>query len=999
MTFLLRRGLFALLVLLVGCSKAPQKERLGAAAGSLKPEQALQSLKFAEDFHAELFAAEPDVVDPVDIAFDENGRAYVAEMLDLPDDPAAGKAARSRIRMLEDTNGDGKADKSVIFAENTMHVSGLMPWKGGLIVPASPDILYMKDTNGDGKADVREVWYTGFFHGNPEAQITNPRLGPDNWIYFSNTGNEGLVKSPKWPQYPAVQLRGFDFRFHPLTGAFEPVSGNAQYGATFDDYGNRFISQNTTHLRHVVLPRPYLARAPMLEVPAVVEDVYGSHHREMYPLTQPQEWRVIRTKMRQERFNEMKNGRVEHLAGHLTGASGGTLYKGDNWPVEYKTSLFTADVSGNLVRRDIVTPAGATFQAVPAPRTEKEKVEFLASTDQWFRPTNFTNAPDGNLYFTDMQRETIETPLSIPEELRKRIDFYSGDTLGRVYRIVPNKPLHNRGLKVALGALSTAELVRTLEHPNGWHRETAQRLLLERLDKPGAIPALTALARQGTFAHARVLAVYLLDAHGAWTQDLASAALADPQPQVREHAIRLAERYFPALEGKVVAMAAVDREPRVQLQLALTLGNAKSTAAKSALVDIASRFGDDKWFRIAALSSAADDPQRFFADLVRKGGKIHPEMAGMAGSLIGTRQQGTEIQAFLAVLPAGDAVAQAGLSGLGRGLRLVNARGLRSAGIEPALAKYLNANVDAAWDVARHFDIPGLIDRAERDALAASSDAKKRRSAVAALRGATFARARAVIDKVLASNPPFEVQAAAVLTLSSFDDPGVASAVLSQWKSYSPDARAKAVGALLAQKNRVPALLDALERETVPVNALEVSARARLLELSDPALAARAKKILQSSTSDRAQAIAAYKDAITLSGNVAHGKQVFENVCAKCHMPRKQGFRVGPDLSGINMKSKEELLAAILDPSAAIESRFVNYMVTTRDGQMYDGVLASETPGAVTLRGGAEDEVTVLRTRIAEIRSSNISLMPEGLEKEVSKQDMADLIAFLRGGL
>ncbi len=977
-------------------SKQQTEKKLGANAPALSPQKALASLKFAEDFHAEVFAAEPDVVDPVDIVFDEKGRAYVAEMLDLPDDPAAGKPAKSRIRLLEDTNGDGKADKATIFAEHTMHASGMIPWNGGLIVPCSPDILYFKDTDGDGKADMREVWFTGFFHGNPEAQITNPRLGVDNWIYFSNTGNEGLITSPKWPKGPAVQLRGFDFRFHPMTGAFEPVSGNAQYGATFDDWGNRFISQNTTHLRHVVLPRQYLARAPMLEVASVVEDVYGQHHREMYPLTEPQEWRVIRTKLRQDRYNELKNGRVEQLAGHFTGATGSTMYSGDNWPAEYKTSIFTADVSGNLVRRDIVTADGATFKAVPAPRTEKDKVEFLASTDQWFRPTNFANAPDGNLYFADMQRETIETPLSIPEELRKRIDFYSGDNLGRIYRIVPNKPANERGLKVDLGSLSTADLVKTLEHPNGWHRDTAHRLLLTRLDKT-AIPALTAAMQKSPSGPARLRALYLLEAHGGLTQALVQSALQDSLPQIREHAIRLAEA-FPALEQPLVAMAAKDRDTRVQLQLALSLGNFKSAGARDAVVDIASRFAAEKWFRIAALSSAADDPQRFFAALLRKGVKMQPDMAGMAGSLIGTRKQPAEIQEFVTSL-AQVPDAQAGLTGLARGLRLVGARGLRAPGIEAALSKYLNDGSEPAWDVARHFEMQGLIERAERDALSPATDVKKRRIAVTALRGSTFARALPVIDKVLASNPPVEVQSAAVMTLSSFDDMGVSNALLSKWKIYSPDARLKVIGAMISQKNRIPALLEALEKEVVPVNALEVGARARLLELSDATLAARARKILRDSAGDRAQVIASYREALTLTGKVEHGKRVFEETCAKCHLPRKQGGRVGPDLSGINMKSKEELLTAILNPSASIEPRFVNYMVTTKDGEMYDGVLANETPGAVTLRGGAEEEVTILRSKIAEIRSSNISLMPEGLEKNVNKQDMADLIAYLRGGL
>ena len=178
-------------ILLSGCSKRSPEER------AMTPQDSLKAMALSEDFHVELFAAEPDVMSPVEMAFDENGRVYVAEMLDYPDDPPPGKPARSRIRLLEDTNGDGKTWSAVVFAENVLAVSGFMPWKGGLIVTSAPDILYLKDTDGDGKADVRKVLYTGFPKVNQEARITNPRLGVDNWIYCSNTGSDGRITSPR----------------------------------------------------------------------------------------------------------------------------------------------------------------------------------------------------------------------------------------------------------------------------------------------------------------------------------------------------------------------------------------------------------------------------------------------------------------------------------------------------------------------------------------------------------------------------------------------------------------------------------------------------------------------------------------------------------------------------------------------------------------------------------------------------------------------------------
>ena len=962
--------------------------------GPLTPAGGIASLHFSDDFEAVLFASEPDVVDPVDMAFDESGRAYVAEMLDLPDDPPPGKPARGRIRLLEDTNGDGRAGKATVFAENTLHASGLMPWKGGLIVPASPEILYFKDTNGDGKADTREVWFTGFFHGNPEGQITNPRLGPDGWIYFSNTGAEGLIKSPKHPNHPPVQVRGGDFRYHPVRGVFEAISGTAQFGATFDDWGNRFIAQNTVHLRHVVLPRSYLVRAPMLEIATTMHDPYGDTPRTMYPLTEPQEWRVTRTQMRQQRFDELKNGRTEILAGTFTGATGSTIYSGDAWPDFYLGSLFTGDVSANLVRRDLLRPDGATFSASPAEKTAYRKIEFLASTDQWFRPTCFANGPDGNLYVIDMQRETIETPVSIPEELRKKIDFYSGDNLGRIYRIVSKRSKTKRGVRVELGKASTAELVGLLSNPNGWHRETAHRLLLERMDK-SAIPALNETALNSPAAPARLRALYLLSDFGALDPATIAAALKDAQPEIRPHAIRLAEG-VPALEKNILALTA-DPDPRVQFQLALTLGNLKSPAAKPALVALAARYQADRWIRPALLSSVANYPGEFF-DRLQARGAVAKEMTGGLGALIGSRQDPREIRNFVASL-ARAPEAQAGLTGLARGLRLAGARRLQVPGIEGALAGYLDGGSEAAWEVARHFDTRNLIERASKEAQSAELPLNRRVLAIGALRGADFDKAMHVIQALLAANPPPEIQSAAILAISSFEDAGVAPALLGYWKAFSPEARSKAVGALLAQKDRIPALLDALESNLLEVNALEVAARNRLLELSDVKLLERARKILQSAGGDRQKVVAAYQDVIGLKGDAAHGKQIFEDGCARCHLPRKQGGRIGPDLSGINMKTREELLTAILNPSAAIEQRFVNYMVTATDGRMYDGVLATETPGSVTLRGGSEEDVTILRPQIQEIRASSISLMPEDIEKTLKKQDLADVIAYLRGGL
>ncbi len=296
----IRYLLVALALVSAACSKR------SAGPGALSPQEELKSLHVNEDLKIELFANEPEVMSPVEMVFDENGRIYVAEMLDYPADPPPGKPARSRIRLLEDTHGDGKIDRSTIFADQVLEVSGIMPWKGGLIVTSAPDILFLKDTHGDGKADVREVLYTGFPKVDPEGRITNPRLGIDNWIYCSNEGQEGNIKSPKHPERPPIAVGGADFRFRPDRDLAEPASGPTQFGSTFDEWGNHFITQNTIHVRHVVVPMQYLERAPLLDVGAVAQDIsdHGRPSARMFPLTQPQAWRVERTRLRQKRYHD-----------------------------------------------------------------------------------------------------------------------------------------------------------------------------------------------------------------------------------------------------------------------------------------------------------------------------------------------------------------------------------------------------------------------------------------------------------------------------------------------------------------------------------------------------------------------------------------------------------------------------------------------------------------------------------------------------------------------
>jgi putative membrane-bound dehydrogenase-like protein len=988
----------ALALLIAVACRQPNQE---AEQRAYTPQESLAAIKVSEDFNVELFLAEPQVNSPVEMVFDENGRIYVAEMLDYPEDPPPGKPARSRIRMLEDADGDGQYERVTVFADQLLQVSGLLPWRGGLLATAAPDILWLKDHDGDGRADEKKVWYTGFPLVNPEHRITNLRYGIDNWVYAANHGNDGRVTSPGHPDREPLLIRGADFRFHPVRDVAETTSGTAQYGLTFDDWGNEFITENTVHLRHVVLPMHYIARAPLLEAPAFAQDIsdHGRPSAPMFPLTNPQQWRVERTRLRQQRYDEQGLDRTEHVGGFFSAASGSTVYNGDAFPEEYAGNIFTGDVSGNLIHRDIIKPDGVTFTA----SRSKDGVEFIASTDVWFRPCNFANAPDGNLYVMDIHRLFIETPESIPEEIKKGMDFYAGDASGRIYRIVPKNPRVRRGLKPNLGSASAEELVKNLANPNGWHRTTAQRLIVERQDKT-AVPFLKQLVERTDSPVARLHALWTLEGLSALDEATVLRTMKDSDPRLREHGLRLAEKFIKTsktVHDAALAMAG-DADLRVQFQAAVTLGQIEGDRPLGVLAGMATRHSDNQWFRLAILSSAARSASLFFQTLRAN----HPqfenkEMFGQLAALIGARHDAIELNRFLGALASLKQPEDA-LNGLVKGLKLAGASRLRVAGAESSLAQFLNSDNEArrtaAWEAARFLDLRELVKKAEADAQNDKLPAKQRVTAIRALRGGEFKSVAPLLKTFLPKQDAPELQVAAIESMSSFNDPGIAATLLASWRSYSPDVRQAALKALLSEGGRMEALMLALEDREVERGMIDPAMQAKLFDHPDKKVADRARQIFKIEAGEREAVVAAFRDTLTLSGDVNRGRDIYGSTCARCHSPQKGRPRTGADLSGINNKTKEELLVAILNPSVSIDPRFINYIVTTRDGRINDGLLGNETPGTITLRN-ADGDVTILRKNIASIRASNLSLMPDGMEQSLSKQQIADLIAYLRGGL
>ena len=417
-----------------------------------EPADALATFTVQRGFSLQLVAHEPLVSDPVDACFDEAGRLYVAEMHGYPYSPEPrrmqpkplGKKDACIVRRLEDADGDGVFDTSTVYADKITWCVSVCCYDDGVFALAPPYLYYFKDTTGDGAADIREIVFTGFSRYNVQGLANNLKWGPDNRIYVA--GGRTTDTELKRGDESLGNLRGRDFSFDPKTRDVRFESGGLQFGHSFDDWGNRFVCSNSNHILNVVFPAKSLDRTPGVTVSGVVRSIAKEGGAgPVFRRSPPEPWRIVRTRRRAADPEYRKRLPPSELVatGFFTSAAGVTIYRGDAYPEEYRGNPFIGDVGGNLVHRKTLAPNGVSFIATRA----DADVEFIASTDNWFRPVNFVNGPDGCLYVLDMYRETIEHPASIPEDIKAHLNLSSGDDRGRIYRLVaPDWSRTERGL-------------------------------------------------------------------------------------------------------------------------------------------------------------------------------------------------------------------------------------------------------------------------------------------------------------------------------------------------------------------------------------------------------------------------------------------------------------------------------------------------------------------------------------------------------------------------
>jgi putative heme-binding domain-containing protein len=740
-------------------------------------------------------------------------------------------------------------------------------------------------------------------------------------------------------------------------------------------------------LRQIVLPNRYLKNNPFLAVPAVIQDVpeaergQGGAGAKVYPISKTFTTSSLHT-------------------GHFTAACSVTIYEGDLLPKAYRGSAFTCEPTGNLVHQEVIQPNGATFRSRPA----RDGVEFLATTDPWFRPVNLTVGPDGALYVVDMYRAVIEHPEFMPPELKNRPDLNLGKNRGRIWRIVPdgktdrpNRPLLNKA--------STPDLVAVLGHPNSWQRTTAQRLLLQRQD-PKAPPLLREVVRGSDRPLARLQAAWLLEGVKALDDDLLLGLLKDDEAGVREHAVRIAEGRLATsetLRNQVLALGD-DPDPRVRFQVALSLGQSKDPDVLTALAKIALAGAGDRWTRLAVASAIPERAGALLTTLLRPPYSLTRQadadrlaLLNELTALVGARRDPGEVADTLDALlsldgPTAPRWTMAGLQGIAEGM---GRRGTQ-------LGAFLDSMTAKATDPAQ---TKGLVDRvnahlARSAAVALNSDAdlSARLDAVRLLAHAPWETAHDALAKLVQEGSTVqELRLAAIRALAAHRRPEVAPLLLERWQAYTPAVRHEAADALLRQPDRVQVLLTELEAGRVRPGDLDTAQTRRLLGTGSAENKARARTLLQAAQpEERRQVLDRYQAALTRPGDLHRGLDVFRKSCATCHRVAGVGVEVGPDIGDTRTKTRAALLENILSPNSAIDGNYVGYVVVLKDGGVLEGVLSAETASSISLRRAEGKTDVVLRSDIEELRSTGLSLMPEGLEREIDVPAMADLLEFLK---
>ena len=943
------------------------------------PAESMELAKVREGFQLELVAAEPMVADPVAIEWDRKGRLWVAEMGDYPYGVDGKGAAGGRIRRLDDSNGDGQYDRSIVFLEGLSFPTAVLPWRDGVLIAAAPQLIFARDIDDDGRADSVRVLFRGFMEGNQQLRVNGLRYGLDNLVYCANGGHHagfGAANSIELVMSGAeFPLGSRDFCFQPDTGQLEARSGPSQFGRVRDDWGDWFGVQNSHPIWHYVLDDRYLRRNNEVTFPDI--------RRQLRPPSNPP---VFSAKPPQKRFHSFNN------SGHYTSACGPAIYRDE---ILFGASddvihAFTCEPFHNVVQHHWLTNDGVSFQGQRA--ETNEAFDFFASADRWCRPVLVRTGPDGALWVVDMYRYLIEHPDWLPVEAREELKPYyrAGESFGRIYRIYPQgsarPPLPGPTAETVDG------LVAQLVSSNGVLRDKAQQQLVTNLAQD-AVPALRQLLRQHEQAKARLHALATLSGVSGVSHDDIIVALNDSHPAVRCLALRLLESY-PENDELIRAAGRLQDDPelKVQLQLACSLGEYPGDLAGQILRQMTEQV-EDETITLALTSSfqrhfeeavsgvlnRANADRRLWDAVLRMSLTRPAQIRQIASQLIPSQGQFSSTSQLEKLTLWSEILVEHGRS-LAELLR-------EDAGNAGDYLDHLNQAYDVAWKTAADAECPAeecirAIRLARFDSRTTSTQ--------------SGAKQLDTLVQLLGNNQSPAIQHAALELVATQVDAKLAESVLEAWDSYSPNTRQYALDQMLSSEVGTLAIVNALATGLISPLDLDAARRQRLMQYDNDVVAQRATEVFSElRRPDRQTTLRELQTVLKLEGTVSNGAKLFAKHCTSCH-GENDSTRIGPQLKSLTDRSNRTLLHAILDPNEAVEPRYLGYSVELKSGQTYFGIVIAESGNSLVIQTLDGNRREIARSSVEALHSSGKSFMPEGLEAELDVQALADVIAYIQ---
>ena len=989
-------GATALSLVLAAAGRA-QNKPVPPPAEPLAPAAALKQLQGADDLTLEQVLAEPVVAQPIFLNFDERGRMWVIQYLQypfpagltilskdkflratydkVPPPPPHHFKGRDRITIHEDTDGDGVFDRHKTFVEGLNIATSCARGRGGLWVLNPPYLLFYPDKNNDDVPDGDpEVHLQGFGLEDTHSCVNSLQWGPDGWLYAAQGSTvTGAVKRYGTNEPPVHSMGQHIWRYHPETRRYEVFAeggGNA-FGVEMDAKGRVFSGYNGGDTRgFYYLQGAYLQKG------------FAKHG----PLSNPFAFGY---------FAPMKHDKVPRFTHTFI------VYEGSALPARYDGKLLAvAPLQGHVVASEVF-PDRSSFQT-------RDQHYPLTTRDPWFRPVDIKAGPDGAVYVADM----YEAHIAHLRHHEGKVD----PSNGRIYRLSGDNAQRARGQE-EMGRLRarpldrrpTAELIELLRHPNRWHRREALRVLADRKDRT-ALPPLRELMQSGKPQDA-LEALWATHLSGGLDEAFALRALEHADPHVRLWAVRLLgddKKVTPTVARKLTQMAAAEPQVEVRVQLACT---AKRLPAADALPVVRNLMAHEEdtgdihqplllWWALESkclsdrdrVLKLFDDPSIWNLKLVQTH-LLHRLVRRYAAA--GTRQDLLTCARLLQLAPDAASGKQLvrGFEEAFQGRPVSNL----PAELTDLLARYAGDSISLGLRQNR----PDALAKALAVVANEKADNNERLHYLQILGEVSHPQCVPVLLTLVQKSSDDALRAVALGALQRYDDPRIAATVLDLFGHLTDELRGTAQSLLASRKASALALLEAVETGKIDRGHVALETARKLTVYRDARIAALVKKhwanLEGATTAEMQQEIARLEQVLRAgSGSPYVGKKLFKASCAACHELFGQGGKVGPDLTTYQRSDLNAMLLHVVNPSAEIREGFETVLVATRDGRVLTGLVVDRDPQVLTLRNAEGQTVSVPQNQIEEMQPQRRSLMPEGLLKSLSDQQVRDLFGYLR---